>query len=81
MAADTRSDDPSFVAGVATELSEFLHGPLVAALAAVDHVRVAALLAFGHGPPGARTDLGGIAIETLPPRLRDHMTDRYIGAL
>jgi len=81
LAADTRSDDPSFVAGVATELSEFLHGPLVAALAAVDHVRVAALLAFGHGPPGARTDLGGIAIETLPPRLRDHMTDRYIGAL
>jgi hypothetical protein len=42
---------------------------------------VAALLALGQGPPGARTDSGGIAIELLPPRLRDHMTDRYIGAL
>ena len=81
LAADTRSDDPPFVAGVASELSEFLRGPLVAALSAVDHVGVAALLAFGHGPPGARTDLGGIAIELLPPRLRDHMPDRYIGAL
>jgi hypothetical protein len=27
------------------------------------------------------TDWVGIAIELLPPRLRDHMTDRYIGAL
>ena len=44
-------------------------------------VKVAALLALRQGPPGARTDPGGIAIELLPPRLRDHMTDRYIGAL
>jgi hypothetical protein len=27
-----------------------------------------------------RTDPGGILIEMLPPRLRDHMPDRYIGA-
>lgn len=81
LAADARSDDPAFVAGVAQELSGFLHGPLVAALDAVDQVRGAALLALRQGPPGARTDPGGIAIELLPPRLRDHMTDRYIGAL
>ena len=81
LAADTRSDDPPFVAGVARELSGFLHEPLVVAHTALDQVRVAALLALRQGPPGARTDPGGIAIELLPPRLRDHMTDRYIGAL
>jgi triacylglycerol lipase len=81
LAADTRSDDPPFVAGVANELNDFLRGPLVAALNALDHVKVAALLALRQGPPGARTDPGGIAIELLPPRVRDHMTDRYIGAL
>jgi len=27
-----------------------------------------------------RTDPGGIQIELLPLRLRDHMPDRYIGA-
>jgi hypothetical protein len=26
------------------------------------------------------TDPGGIVIELLPPRLRDHMPDRYISA-
>jgi triacylglycerol lipase len=81
LAADTRSDDPPFVAGVAKELSDFLNGPLVAALNTFNQLKLTALLAFGLGPPGARTDLGGIAIELLPPRLRDHMTDRYIGAL
>ena len=81
LAADTRSDDPPFVAGVAKELSDFLNGPLVAALDMFNQLESAALSALGHGPPGARTDPGGIAIELLPPRLRDHMTDRYIGAL
>jgi hypothetical protein len=81
LAADTRSDNPPFVAGVATEVSDVLHGPLAAALNALGQVRLAALLALRRGPPGARTDPGGIAIELLPPRLRDHMTDRYIGAL
>ena len=57
------------------------HGPLVAALSSLDQLKLAARLAIGRGPPGARTDWVGIAIELLPPRLRDHMTDRYIGAL
>jgi hypothetical protein len=43
--------------------------------------KLAAALALGrwtglpaHGSPG------GIVIELLPPPLRDHMPDRYIGA-
>lgn len=81
LAADTRSDDPPFVAGVAKELREFLNGPLGAARQAFNQLELAALSALGRGPPGTRTDPGGIAVELLPPRLRDHMPDRYIGAL
>lgn len=80
LAADTRSDDPQFVAGEASELRGLLHGPLSGVLSAVQQVALAQALALGQGPPGARTDPGGILIELLPPRLRDHMPDRYIGA-
>jgi hypothetical protein len=31
--------------------------------------------------PGKRTDPGGILIELLPLRIRDHMPDRYCRAL
>jgi hypothetical protein len=34
--------------------------------------------AAGAGPAGVRTDVAGLVIELLPPRLRDHMPDRYI---
>jgi hypothetical protein len=80
LAADTRSDDPQFVAGVAQELSGVLHGPLSGILSAAQQLALAQALTLGQGPPGARTDPGGILIELLPPRLRDHMPDRYIGA-
>lgn len=74
------SDDPQFAQGVSKEFAEFLHGPITAVLDQAGRAQLALALAFGHGPAGMRTDPGGIAIELLPPRLRDHMPDRYIGA-
>jgi hypothetical protein len=38
-------------------------------------------MALGQVPPGTRTDPGGILIELLPSRIRDHMPDRYCRAL
>lgn len=80
LAADTASDHPQFVGGVAKELSGLLHGPLSGVLSHAQQLALAQSLALGRGPPGARTDPGGILIELLPPRLRDHIPDRYIGA-
>jgi triacylglycerol lipase len=78
---DTSSDDPGFVAGVSQELSGLWHGPEATIRTQVERLKLAADMALGRVPPGTRTDAGGIAIELLPPRLRDHMPDRYIGAL
>jgi hypothetical protein len=80
LAADTSSDDPQFVDGVARELGGLLHGPLSGILSSLARWKLALALALGRGPAGMRTDAGGILIELLPPRLRDHMPDRYIGA-
>jgi hypothetical protein len=81
LATDTVSDDPPFVQGVAGEIKDFLHSPLGAANAAAAQLRLAAEMALGRVPPGTRTDPGGILIELLPPRIRDHMPDRYCSAL
>jgi hypothetical protein len=81
LAADTVSDDPPFVQGVADEIRDFLHSPLGATNAAAAQLRLAAEMALGRVTPGIRTDPGGILIELLPPRIRDHMLDRYCGAL
>jgi triacylglycerol lipase len=81
LATDTVSDDPPFVQGIAGEIKDFLHSPLGAANAAAAQLRLAAEMALGRVPPGTRTDPGGILIELLPPRIRDHMPDRYCSAL
>ncbi len=80
LAPDTRSDEPPFLSGVSKELTGLLHGPLSGFLSPLERLKLAAALAAGLGPAGMRTDPGGILIELLPPRLRDHMPDRYIGA-
>lgn len=80
LASDTSSDFPPFVSGVAEELRDHLHGPLSAVLSIAARIKLAAALLTGMGPSNMRTDPGGILIEMLPPRLRDHMPDRYIGA-
>jgi hypothetical protein len=81
LAADTRSDDPPFVKGVAGEIRDFIHSPFGAASAAATQLRLAAEMALGKVRPGKRTDPGGILIELLPSRIRDHMPDRYCRAL
>jgi hypothetical protein len=73
------SDDPPFVKGISKELTTLLQGPLSNVVSYLGRLKLAAALAFGMGAAGMRTDLGGILIELLPPRLRDHMPDRYIG--
>ena len=80
LASDTSSDFPPFVSGVAKDLRDHLHGPLSAVLSIAARIKLAAALLTGMGPSNMRTDPGGILIEMLPPRLRDHMPDRYIGA-
>ena len=80
LASDTSSDLPLFVDGVAKNLTAVLHGPLAATLSAGARVGLAASLLMGVKIANMRTDPGGILIELLPPRLRDHMPDRYIGA-
>jgi triacylglycerol lipase len=74
------SDEPQFVKGISNQLKGFLHGPLSKVTSLVTRYKLAAALTVGMGPAGMRTDPGGIAIELLPPPLRDHMPDRYIGA-
>jgi hypothetical protein len=58
-----------------------LQGPLSNLLSPLDRLKLATALAVGIGPSGMRTDPGGILIELLPPRLRDHIPDRYIAAV
>jgi hypothetical protein len=76
LAPDTSSDLPPFDDGVAKELRAHLHGTLSAAA----RIKLAASLLTGMNIANMRTDPGRILIELLPPRLRDHMPDRYIGA-
>jgi len=80
LTSDTSSDFPPFVSGVAKDLWDHLHEPLSAVLSIAARIKLATALLTGMGPSNMRTDPGGILIEMLPPRLRDHMPDRYIGA-
>ncbi len=80
LANDVSSDEPPFVAGAAKSFMEHLHGPLSAVGAALEQIKLAAALGAGANLPNMRNDPGGIIIELLPPRLRDHMPDRYIDA-
>jgi triacylglycerol lipase len=81
LASDTSSDEPAFVSGVSKELTAILQGPLSNLLSPLDRLKLATALAVGIGPSDMRTDPGGILIELLPPRLRDHIPDRYIAAV
>jgi pimeloyl-ACP methyl ester carboxylesterase len=76
LAPTTGSDEPNFVKGISAQLH---HAPLSEIMSFAARAKLAAALTLGVGPAGLRTDLGGIAIELLPPPLRDHMPDRYIG--
>ena len=77
LAADTSSDVPPFEGGFAQSAREHLNG---AVAAVAERLTLTAMLKIGANPSGVRTDLAGILIEMLPPRLREHMPDRYIAA-
>jgi triacylglycerol lipase len=79
LAPGTVSDDPPFVKGVSKQLAKMLHDPLSTVMSPAERIKLVSALALGQGHPDMRTDLAGLIIELLPPRLRDHMTDRYIG--
>jgi hypothetical protein len=76
-----RPDDPPFVRGISKQFTEFLHSPLSALKGPIDRFALAGATLLGVGPSGMRTDSAGILIELLPSVLRDHILDRYIGAL
>lgn len=80
LASDTSSDLPLFVPGAAADLATVLHGPLSTTLSAAARIKLATALLTGMSISNMRSDPGGILIELLPPRLRDHMPDRYIDA-
>jgi len=84
-AADLRavgaSNEPGFTKGISKELISELHSPFSTARLALARLALPFRILVGSAPSGMRTDLGGIAIELLPLRVRDHMPDRYIGAL
>jgi triacylglycerol lipase len=81
LAPDCTSNDPGFVVGISKEVAALLRDPLSIVRFELGRVALLSRVAVGRAPPGIRHDWGGIAIELLPPRLRDHMPDRYIGAL
>jgi hypothetical protein len=76
---EATSDDPLFTKGVSKELHEIFSKPVLYVLAQAKHLKMVATALLGMNTANIRTDPGGIAIEMLPPRLRDHMPDRYIG--
>lgn len=65
------SDEPGFVHGITQELSDFFHNPLAEPGVFAEQLRPDA---------ATRLDPAGIIIELLPPRLRDHVPERYIAA-
>ena len=80
LAPDTSSDLPPFDDSVAKELRAHLHGTLSAAARIKPAAPLPTGMNTGMNIANMRTDPGGILIELLPPWLRDHMPDRYIGA-
>jgi len=74
------SNEPGFEEGVANELHDLLRDPMGQIGAYARRLRDAAAALLGRPVPHTRSDTAGIVIDMLPPRLRDHMPDRYIAA-
>jgi triacylglycerol lipase len=77
---DLSSDQPEFVRGVAKEFANLFHGSAAAFAARAAQMQAVGNALIGSPTSIARSDLGGIFIELLPTRIRDHMPDRYIAA-
>ncbi len=80
-AMETASDEPLFTDGVRQDWLEII-GALANPLGALaQHLGPVAHIVLGKAPDTARTDAIGTLIALLPPRMRDHIPDRYCEAL
>ncbi|MFL4970516.1 MAG: lipase family protein [Xanthobacteraceae bacterium] len=81
LTANASSDDPGFVEDAVKAVRDLIHSPMSQLLSLGQRLKLATALALGRAPGNMRSDPVGVAIELLPPRVRDHLPDRYIGAL
>jgi triacylglycerol lipase len=80
-AADPGSDEPLFTDGVRQDWADALDRIAHPLNAIAEQVGPAVRILFGVGPDGLRSDAIAAMIELLPPRVRDHIPDRYCAAL
>lgn len=80
-AEDIASDAPLFTAGVRKDWDDALYGIAHPVTALKRQIVPAIRVLFGDPGEGGRTDTIAALIELLPPRLRDHIPDRYCAAL
>ena len=77
---DTSVDAPLFTDGVRKDWDDALYGIAHPVEALTRQVAPTIRVLFGAPSDAGRTDTIGALIELLPPRLRDHMPDRYCSA-
>ena len=74
------SDQPTFARATFQDVLSATREPLERLKSVIKQFELAISLVGGRGPADARNDLIGAGIEMLPPRIRDHIPDRYIAA-
>ncbi|MFO1161520.1 MAG: lipase family protein [Reyranellaceae bacterium] len=74
-------DDPQFMPRLSKKLGSLTEKGSSPAETFSDRAVLAAKIARGKVAARQESDLVAAAIELLPPELRDHLPDRYIGAL
>lgn len=75
------SDAPLFTDGVRKDWNHALFGLAHPVTALTQQIAPAIRILFGDAAESGRTDTVAALIELLPPRLRDHIPDRYCFAL
>lgn len=80
-AAGTPSDEPLFTDGVRQDWVDVFSALANPFRALTQQLGPAARIILGTVPDDSRTDAIGKLIALLPPRLRDHIPDRYCAAL
>jgi hypothetical protein len=80
-ALDTASDEPLFTDGVRQDWVDVIHALAHPIGALAQQLGPAARIILGTAPEATRTDAIGALIAVLPPRMRDHIPDRYCAAL
>ena len=81
LADSTDLDDPQLAPGLSERLLALASDVPALAKAVSGRVGLATKIARGEAPARQESELVAALIELLPPELRDHLPDRYIGAL